>query len=316
MKKAKVIIPALAALTFSVIASVTGTVAWFTSQSSIAVNTSEFTVTGLEGSLNVNPTAGMGTRVDGANETTVIAAKTGTNLTHGSFDIKSKKVFSTDLVGAYTNKPYAYLNSGTTEAHENDWMENITKGVYNAYSWSLTFKYGSGDTFTLDKQLNVYFDVASSSATASAVPADETTPAAMRAFRLAMICGDKAVVWSPHQGLEMLPKAGATGKASCHVGVNSSDSSFEEQQYDGTLTGDLIYKQDSTVSYISEGEGIENRKDCIAKFVPGESSSVTVDFVAWYEGCDDTNIQTGTTLKGYVKSNLAFYVRQNKIVSE
>lgn len=321
MKKSKVIIPALAAIAFSTIASVTGTVAWFTSQSSVSISTSSFKVSGLEGELSVTPTAGIGTTVSGADKSTSISTASGVELTHGSFDHKTKKVYTYDqfsgATASYKHNAGAVLGEGMTEV---DWKETQNGNKYNAVSWSLTFKYGSGTNgsgeaiYLLDKPVNLYFDIRSTISNASSstlIEEENKNPA--RGFRVAFINDEDSVakVWSPLQGVKCAPAKTAD---SCYVSGTSATT-----VYDTDEDGDLMWmgEQDDTTAalkYITGTEGTKNRTDFIGQFNSTNKGIVTVKFVAWFEGCDP-NVENVTGQLPTVGTNMGFYVKQDATVA-
>jgi hypothetical protein len=96
MKKSKVIIPAMALLLFSTAASVTGTVAWFTSTRVFTSNVASFGINAVEDNLEATVAPRVGTALSGS---TIVAGSTNTGSTnpaavpnrlyHGSFNTLS-----------------------------------------------------------------------------------------------------------------------------------------------------------------------------------------------------------------------------------
>lgn len=98
MKKSKILAPALAVLTFSTAAAVTGTVAWYFAQRAVSVKA---TVTSFnpEAGLKVTLTAGVGTKQVNKAVGTGVEAPTNAEITHelirdGSMDLASETVYA------------------------------------------------------------------------------------------------------------------------------------------------------------------------------------------------------------------------------
>jgi len=88
-KKSKIIVLALALITATTVASVTGTVAWFTANRAVTVTLNAFASTKLESNLEVTLTSGNGTSVNSSNSKQIdIDGK----LTHGSYDAKNYSI--------------------------------------------------------------------------------------------------------------------------------------------------------------------------------------------------------------------------------
>ncbi|MBR1847068.1 MAG: hypothetical protein IJ787_05080 [Bacilli bacterium] len=75
MKKSKVLIPAMALLLFSTAASITGTVAWFTSTRVYTMSAGDFAVVNTKDNLNATLAPGIGTILDPNNEKAIIVGE-------------------------------------------------------------------------------------------------------------------------------------------------------------------------------------------------------------------------------------------------
>lgn len=312
MKKSKILIPAIAAIAFSTIASVTGTVAWFTSQSAVSITTSLFKVSGLEGALSVKATAGVGTSATGEDDNTVITTAEKVSLTHGSFDHINKMVYSYDQFSGetpvYTHKTGADLSSSQVA---DAFKETSTGTKYNAITWSLTFKYGySAGGYLLDDPVNLYFNFKDSSINSS-VTIENGKKNAARGFRIAFVnSGDvpAAKVWSPEQGKVFGPKASAADAdvSSCYVTSTTATANY--------TADDLMYKglegEEGTISYITGEVGATNRADFLGQFNSTNGGVVTLTCVAWFEG-SDLNVENVTGDLPAVSSSMNFYVKKN-----
>lgn len=98
MKKSKILAPALAVLTFSTAAAVTGTVAWYFAQRAVSIKA---TVTSFnpEAGLKVTLTEGVGTKQINKAEGTGVESPTNADIVHelirdGSMDLSSETVYA------------------------------------------------------------------------------------------------------------------------------------------------------------------------------------------------------------------------------
>lgn len=92
MKKTKVLIPALALIAFSTVASIAGSVAWFTASRQVTVNAGTYTVVKTSANLECEATAGIGTSASVVSNIQTISL--GSNvLTDGSFDHKTGTIY-------------------------------------------------------------------------------------------------------------------------------------------------------------------------------------------------------------------------------
>lgn len=328
MKKAKIIVPALAALAFSTVASVTGTVAWFTSQSAVTVSTTDFGVVGLEGALDVNMAAGFGTAegiTTGSGETKRVTSikakeidgKTAT-LTHGSFNAATKHVYTKNQYGEAND----LLDKGQIDGQntadpattfaEADAMEDATNYKFNVFTWTITFTLNVAD----GKSRNLYFDASSSVSYATAsdkagLTEDEGGTAgtaaanAARGFRVAFINGSTAkTVWSPLQKYDMV----MTNASSCYATAETGTNTAAYNSTYNTSGVNLIYAGDTEVSKITTQTGGTNRKDYLGTF-SSTNSTVTLTCVAWFEGLDSGNVFNETGALPKVSTSMGFYVR-------
>lgn len=315
MKKSKILVPALGLLALSTVASVTGTVAWFTASAKVNVSFTEFKIERLTENLLVSSANIMGVTVDSAGA--IIPTTYGTtyaSLTHASVNLGTNNTKSEVWSKSSTN--VTELKSGASEERFDNFVEGNEdmvakwedpdtktkiKTLY-ALAWSSTFSYNA------DKKMNLYFDVKSSFEGSST---DNTRTG--RGFRLAMVREDGSyVVWSPAQAQLMCyqdgsyPKEGDADikKASCYVTGKTTT-----EAYDATVNGNLIYENDATVDTIdSSDKGSTARKDCLGSFSTSVDE-ITIKFIAWFEG-EDPNVVDSGTLES-VKADLGFYIRES-----
>lgn len=311
MKKKKIIIPAFSLLALSVVASITGTVAWFTSVTNASFTTDLFEVKKLEGSISMVVTKGVGTTVEESGSDvksyTVKPDKTGdsTNaLTHGSFDHKTQTPWA--IVNGETG--YYQYSAGAAMTKANESKFKAVDGSFYLFSWTITFTFDYGDAGVGPDQ-NLYFDMGST-ATANTEIGDGLNAA--RGFRMAFINQDDttgAMVWSPFQNKTLDQNPAEAGKQPNSRYVNSATTTAD---YDSSDTGDLHYMGDP-LARIAGQAGNKTRKDYLGTFsasdIASASNVINLTVVVWYEG-EDENITT-SALMNKVQSSIQFYVRGN-----
>ena len=263
-KKSKfVILPALATLVLTGVASVTGTVAWFTANRAVSVNTGNFNVQDENSSLAITATAGNGTSVNG---TTV--NPTGV-LTDASFDLTNVWTdIPSDEAGAQpttfakvTNADYKTGSTVTSDAG--------TKDVYYAVDWTYTLTL----TTATSKNVDLFFDL--SSAFSGNVDNDVSD-----GFRIAFVAGGENIVW------------GKDSTATHVSSENKADATFAT--YVTTNTG-YVKRND-------EAEGATNASEYLGTFT-STVTSITIKCTAWYEGTDSAVVsgKSATALNANIK---------------
>ena len=303
MKKAKVIIPSLALLSFSALACVTGSVAWFSSITNAHVSTSSFAVRAIVGAMDIGVYHGLGTRAtleeseitdartikDGSGNVigyqksekiVVVPGKLSENdyeLSHGSYDPDSQTAFT------YKAGSVAKVNDEATApqdyAHEvdNKYLEQGTAGVYNIMTWKMTFDYDFKGAGAGSK--NLYIDVDKISFTEGTTYGSEAydTARGFRLFFLTLGTDNSVIDWtciSPFQAAELdKNNLAATDQPvvlekSCYIKDVSGTPT--KTYFDTTDTGNLITSptRDGSNFDISDvdGHGYSDRKDCIGTF--------------------------------------------------
>lgn len=305
MKKAKVIIPSLALLSFSALACVTGSVAWFSSITNAHVSTSSFAVRAIVGAMDIGVYHGLGTRAtldesEISDDTTIKDAsgkvigyqksekivvvpgklENGTEyeLSHGSYDPATQTAFTYKAnaiakVNDETNAPQDYAHEA-----DNKYLEQGTAGVYNIMTWKMTFDYDFKGAGAGSK--NLYIDVGKISfekGIKTYGPDAYDTARGFRLFFLTMGTDGSVIDWtciSPFQA-DVLDKnnTAASGQPavlekSCYI---KNDSGTPTKEYfDTSLYGNLIYSEerdgDNFDISIVDGHGYSDRKDCIGTF--------------------------------------------------
>lgn len=312
MKKLKIIVPALALLAVSTVASVTGTVAWFTSNTASTVEFDQFDIQQMSSNLGCTTTAKVGVAVTNNKVTpAVISGSKVAKLTHASFNSDDGNIWSLNATNAKTKidgpssvstKTDHLTSTNTKLIASYDKSSTSKAAVYYVFSWSSTFTYELQGT---DAAANLYFDV-KSTFTYTAQPTKQY--ASHKGFRLSMIRDDGSfVVWSPAQKLAMEDNNGtAAGGANRYVKDASTNTNYVAAS---TTGGNCIALGQTALDTIDpSATGTTSRADYLGQFTSSKSS-LTVTFVAWFEG-EDPNIINETT-PNPVKASLGFYIRGN-----
>jgi len=155
MKKTKVIVPALALIAFSTVASIAGSVAWFTASRQVTINAGSYAVVKTNSDLQYALTNGVGTSF--SSNTVSFDGK----LTDGSFNHKTGNVYTPNTSGTGIAKATSIVGAAadltTTELEniEADLLRTTLSGdvkVYTAATFDISFtvNFGVGE---LDKGL-------------------------------------------------------------------------------------------------------------------------------------------------------------------
>lgn len=333
MKKSKVIIPAMALLLFSTAASVTGTVAWFSSTRVFNTSAANFGINTVDGNLTATLEARVGTALDGTDK---IKSDTNCRLYHGSFNalttgdnLNKAYILNQEPTGdgsdVYEDKgteaaSYATgVGAANTAWHVRTATESeITYKYFVAFSWKITFNYTMA---TNESKYGVFLDLAKSS-----FVADETPIRAAEISSGAVRYDEKTQI-----GLRIafIPAAGATSAKV--FGNNPGPMNTEpdpDVEHDITLlkyvngeastnTGNYaatnyMVHDSGYVRHANYGEtpdtgqttAAASQVDCL---YTATAASTDVICVAWYEG-EDANVISRAQMDN-VKANLSFYVR-------
>jgi hypothetical protein len=310
-KKSKIIVPALALITATTVASVSGTVAWYTASRTATVTASEFASTSLSSSLKVSTTALVGTK-----DATSAAATTATisvdgEITHGSYNAQAiTDTAEGNLYVATLNDDgdtvVGYADKGTvTDASKKDagqtssdtcaWLADsyttsgnsttTTTRVWYAVAWKMTF---SIDTLG-NHGTGLFIDYKTTNFT------DSLNGEALQGFRIAlMVSSNYKVIGGLDSGESHVKSAWNNNdeKASDHV------TSFDTGVYHK-------YGEIYTKATDSESTTAKANTGYLVDF--DSTKSVNVTAVAWFEG-EDTSIQKDKTMSK-VAANLSFYTR-------
>ena len=309
MKKSRIIIPALGMLLLSTAASVTGTVAWFTSMQTGSAEITSFAVTKTGGTLETELVAGIGTELSGDS----IALKgygTGSDatddavLTHGSYDHTTDSIWKpNDTLDVFTQ--VARPTTGNGYQWSIDGTSSVQGKIYYAVSWQINFSY----EFSTDaRDVYLYFDGsigtgASSSFEHTSVKAGTGSEKTYMGFRIAMVNGGTKVIWAPGTSTtaDEQYQSGASDSSvtayATHNTYSASGSLIDAAGYANAKTGALPANPTQRADYIGT----------FSKPGSGTTATIALVCVAWFEG-NDSNVVDEAELDK-VTATLGFYTR-------
>lgn len=302
-KKSKfVILPALATLVLTSVATVTGTAAWFTAARTASVSGS-FISTKTDSNLKVELTAGTGTSI-----TTGKAVNVQGKMTHGSYNANKDQngslyVASLDdgnKVTAYLDKKNLANNTNTVEEKTTYYWAakydstTASESVWYGVSWTMKFKYNAysdGETNYLlfsPKESTI----GNKKITNESGETTTTKGDTYKGFRIALMGADKYLV-----------VGGDSEKT--HVTGTSSTSDYDEAHYEDLNASDKSEKLPDNDQNITKGKYSFGAID--------DTNGVTITCVAWFEGEDKTSIVNQINkidvVMSEVAASLSFYTR-------
>ena len=291
MKKSRIIIPALAMIAFSVAASITGTVAWFTANRTANINSGTYAVVKTTSNLDCTVRDGQGTTAtDNAAGVTDNVAVDG-KLTDGSFDHAGSNhyIFAPDGTGTKVGNRYAL--SSVTEAQLERGETTDGDKIYTAVTWEIEFSLEFGSA--VSNNVGLYLDLANSSFTASGSAAATGQQDTSKGFRMAFVPkGTNATNGKTHVFADLQTSANCT-----YVGgepTNGTALAGTETAYASPVLIDS-----SSNAALNEAGYTESASasmtNYFGKFVFAADTTVTLTFdvVCWFEGTDE-NIVNGT----------------------
>ena len=287
-KKSKIIVPALALITATTAASVTGTVAWFTATRAVTVTAGEFVATKLESKLNVDCSEGNGTIGSGTSVT--VDGK----LTHGSYNAiagASGSLYVAKLsddgttINGYTDlgAEASTTKGSTATTSTNKWLARVdgSNKTWYGVSWKMSFTLEEETTGQTDY---VCFDPTGSSFS------DKTATTTAPGIRIAIMSTSKLIVLG-------------NDTTKTHTSSATETSSFGNEY--------INLAADHTVT--KETDDSKTLADSTYNLgVVSKDTALEVTCVAWYEGSDPNVVDTlnGDAVDmSTVTSTLSFYTR-------
>lgn len=284
MKKSRIIIPALAMIAFSVAASITGTVAWFTANRTAQIEAGSFTVVKTSSNLEVTLAPGVGTTVDNDAHTVTV----GNKLTDGSVKHTSTATIYTPAESgkelAATNGSVAVASANTTNMLRA--VDGNGDDVYTAviYEMSFTITFGANNA-----DIGLFLDCTAGKSRfeVTGPAATMATPSTAKGFRVGFI---------PKTSTNQVARvfADLQTSANCkHLDGTVTSGWAAGNNYGGVAySGDLIDSAYSTALPTSGAlSSYTSRVDYLGKFAYASADSshqVTLSYyvVCWFEGTD------------------------------
>ena len=310
MKKSKIIVPALALIAFSMAASITGSVAWFTANRTATINAGTYVVVKTSANLEFTLTGGIGTEVDTNSDNTILTQTTpqtgsavGNKLTDGSFDHVGKMIYTPNA--AVTAATGTALSSATPAN-----MERATLGdggkVYTAMTFDVAFKVKfASQANNVALFLNVHdcaFTAASDPASGQASSSNDSSKGFRMAFVGSTSDSNSTVatrVYAPLQAAANCTYVDSTAAAdltdtTLSAAYDSNDHDLIDSAYHTSEHTTSTLPQDNA----SDQSTVEDRVDYLGTFAFAENTEKTLNYkvVIWFEGTD-SNVVNDTVLK-------------------
>lgn len=290
MKKSKIIIPALAMIAFSVAASITGTVAWFTATRTATINAGTYAVVKTTSDLSVTLSNGIGTTA--SSNTVTVAGE----LTDGSFDHTAGNIYTPNEEGKAIKSEIALASANATNMKRGTDPSN-SKTIYTVCTFGIAFKMTwSGSS----NDVGLYLD-----ATKSVFATEGTSTA--KGFRMAFYPASGQTTTAAKVFADLQTSA------NCKY-INDDEADIATgPSYGGVAyaSADLIHSGYSDALPASPATTDKNsRPDCLGYFayssatIPqGQSAKeLTLNFTAvcWYEGTDPNITSNATNFESVV----------------
>lgn len=319
MKKSKVIIPALAMIGLSSVASITGSVAWFTAQRTGRITTQDFVVTKIDGDLSLALTSGAGTSCTDSGLTHTVGVISGAKSKDVSFNPTSHQLYNA------RDNATAFETVGNTTDYSHEQASHpylLTGTTYYAFTWKVTIS--MNDTGLATSAMNVFFDYRDYDSTTNVGSKMESSlqdgqtdqdKDTSKGFRIALISTNKTIVYA---GLGTAAELKAIGEVESALAehaygtapVNSGFSYFASDKYalGSVAAATATAKTSYQVAKDSDAQNTQTaRPDYLGSLVNTNENTRTMDVwcVAWYEGTD-SNVVNGATMEK-VQASIGFY---------
>ena len=321
-KKSLLVVPALGVLLLAAAGSVGGTVAWFSSASSVDQKYGVFQAKAMDGNLSIEatPIAAKGT-VAGAGDLAV-QVKSNCFLTHASYDHANDAIFTRSsetksgvrVVVDEDASPTPLTNWVAKSAY--DGTEN--HDIYWAVSWTLTFSYD----FATENAAYLFFDPTSSlAATSAAIDETEGKKNVIDGFRIAMVAADGTIAGSS-VATRVWGKRRATSNYIDQTTAATKEAALSENDYTSgsPYTGSTFIGSGFSTKY-DEGTilTVDKSSDVgyLGKFVKPDAPAaarddIVITCVAWFEGTDSSIVSSLDTVFNSITAHMKFYAREYK----
>ncbi len=308
-KKSLLVVPALGVLLLAAAGSVGGTVAWFSSVSSVKANAGTFASKATDGSLTLQMGAGHGTTAEEVDGVQSAKVASGDFMTHASYDHATQSLCTRSSETA----------SGVRDVTDTNWIakENFQgqNDIYWAVSWTMTFTY----TFATESYVNLYFDPTSTLSDSSEGAGTKTA----QGFRIAFVGeanGTGSTTTAKNTANTRIWAKNQTASAAKYVPSSSyaTANAYQGAAYDpNTIIMDSAYCVEG--NKIAEGTVVNNNSTQSTSWL-GQFGKATADSttsvlkftcVAWFEGTD-ASVVTGSVMSS-LSAAMNFYVRQSSV---
>ena len=303
MKKTRIIIPALAMIAFSVAASITGTVAWFTANRTVNIDAGTYAVVKTSSDLTCSVAAGIGTTATNSGSTHGITV--GGKLTDGSFDHAgtNKYIYAPNLSGEKVGKETALASA--TAADLTRGTTSDSKTIYTAVTWDVTFTVQFGSA---SGDVGLFLDLSTSVFTPGTGTIGANNQDTAKGFRMAFIPQGTTASNGVAHVFADLQEASKCKYIGGEPAVGATLASAATA-YSGTT---LISSADTgTIADEYTATAAASMNNYFGKFAYVADSSVNLQFkvVCWFEGTDENIVngdETNVTIFRDVSVNLDF----------
>ena len=314
MKKSRIIIPALAMIAFSVAASITGAVAWFTATRTANIDAGIYTVVKTTANLNVTLSAtGIGT--SGADSGSSHTITVNGVLGDGSFDHAQANVVTPDGNGAKIAAITALDSANATNMKRGQTNDSTPKDIYTAITFDMDFTIefgGAAGDIALFLDTNLEGEAGSQVANSRFVVTGSNTSADQTAtgFRMAFIptgANSANGVKKVFAGLQSGSNCKYVSTASPAAVGDNLPALADATAYSGDLIDQSYHGGEGGLpEAFSAGTNVTTRLDYFGTFVYAANQTVHLQYkvVCWFEGTDP-NVINGKVLQS-VQSYLAF----------
>lgn len=289
MKKSRIIIPALAMIAFSMVASISGAVAWFTATRTASVSAGSYAVVKTSANLDCQVKPGLGTTASG-NTATV-----GGVLTHASVNHKNGKVMLPAADGLSIQSEVALASASLSDLELGTDVASSSK-IYAAITFELEFTINFGAVQSSD--IGLFLNAETSSFSYDTSSTDE-----YKGFRMAFIAHDepthassKNTVFADQQVASKCTYVASQAGYSTPTSYDADDKDLIDYNYSTSLP---------TAASAS-------RADYLGTFAWADrntsTNNLTLKFtvVGWYEGTDENIVDKGYVINQAVTATLNF----------
>ena len=338
MKKSLLVVPALGVMLLAAAGSVGGTVAWFSSVSSIDAQIGHFQATRVDGNLAIDFAIANNSNtleyIDAEHTDKGVQLKSYTVgedenvetryplLTHASYDHTAENLGQLWTI--------SYEDASKRGVREASFETEVKTGnhVYYGFTWDMTFTY----TFASETYVNLYFDSASS---LTAPSTESNRVDAAKGFRMAFVAdGSNSTdgvpvsrIWAKNQVLSTTVEQTTTVNIK-HVGsVQTPAAQATQATIDSTQAAnragveyaqDVVMDSEYSFTRIAEGTVVNSNllsQGFMGQFQKDAGTSATLKFkvVVWYEGTDPNISEDTNYFDNALTANMKFYARESSV---